>query len=165
LTGATTWKIRKLPSGNSWEDAYAEGIMGIRYYPKDPSGLISGLITNHEIARPIFSLFIDFEGKSSIKFGGYDISGVEANHTFNNMKSRSTDDWGFSLRDVKLGGYVFKEASNRIAQFNPAFPWIYLPSADWKTFQDNFNGQNNTINGIKLTCDEYWGYCRFKLSC
>lgn len=134
MTNATTWKIRKLPHGNSWEDAYAEGIMGIRYNSKDPTSFLSKLIANHEMARPIFSLFIDFEGKSSIKFGGYDISGIEANSSFNNMKSRSKDDWGFSLINVKLGGYTFKESSKRIAQFNPAFPWIYLPYADWTTF-------------------------------
>ena len=52
----------------------------------------------------MFSLFINFEGESSIKFGGYDINGIESGHPFKNMNSNEKDDWVFNLTELKLAG-------------------------------------------------------------
>lgn len=61
LTGVPVFKIRKLPSGNSWEDSNAEGIMGIRYY-NNGENFLQSLLANHEIGRQMFGLFINFDG-------------------------------------------------------------------------------------------------------
>ena len=55
----------------------------------------------------MFSLFIDFEGKSSIKFGGYDVSGIKADHPFNNMNSNTNSSWIFNLTEINLATVHF----------------------------------------------------------
>lgn len=91
----------------------------------------------------MFSLFIDLNGKSSIKFGGYDVGGIKANHSFNNMNSNSNSSWVFNLTEINLATVHFTgygdeapqaDAKKSLAKFNPAFPWVYLPSDDWTKF-------------------------------
>ena len=84
----------------------------------------------------MFSIFTDFDGDSSVKFGGFDKSGVLEGADFKMLPSASTDRWVMDMIGMKIAG---EDRFGGKATFNPAFPWIYLPNDDFGEFLDYFN--------------------------
>ena len=87
------------------------------------------------------------EGQSSyIKFGGYDDQAMFPPGELIMMKSLSPKSFKLGFQSMQIGGQTFfdilelvnlnkeKNRITRYVQFNPAFPFIYLPKEDFNRF-------------------------------
>ena len=128
----------------------------------------------------MFSLFIDLpkdewladvhdlDWESSIKFGGYDKNGVAEGAEFHLLDSVEEGMWSFEVEKPIIAGkalpFYAKDEIGRnpgafmsLAQFNPAFPWIYLNEDDFASLYLAFDEE--------LACDMTYGECRFESDC
>lgn len=97
------------------------------------------MVDAKEISNRMFSLFISLDSADSvIKFGGYDKSGVANGSPFHMLTSQTDDYWSFALTSVKAGGVELDATVDRSVQFNPAFPWIYMPTDQFEQFAKAF---------------------------
>ena len=122
-------------TADKWNDDTAEGVLGLA--PSDSSyNILEHMATAGEIDKRMFSIFTDFDGDSSIKFGGFDKSGVLQGADFKMLNSASNDLWMIDMIGMKIAG---QDRFGNRATFNPAFPWIYLPPDDFDDFLTYFN--------------------------
>ena len=79
-----------------------------------------------------------------IKFGGYDVEGIEGNTTENLsfLKTKDTSSWAVEIAEASIGDtplYLFNSGSPRYALFELAYPYIYVPASDFKSIATTIN--------------------------
>ena len=82
----------------------AEGIIGLGIDRDDEMNMLHYLRESGKIDHEMASVFIDYNGKSSIKFGGFDKSGVLPNAAFTAVPSKSEHIFDFDLLGIRLAG-------------------------------------------------------------
>jgi hypothetical protein len=119
-----------------------------------------GLI-DHQVA----SLFISKKHESSLKFGSFDQAAIKPGESMALMKTRHKGSWS-----VRMHGFTTVNSYNlplanaqTYAIFEPAFPYIYIPSADFLKWQ----GQVASFYKDKqIRCNNFpRGTCHFEHSC
>jgi len=111
---------------------------------------------------------MDGGNSSHIKFGGYDESAfVQECHM---IKSYSNSEWALPYDKLTIGNTEYYSATvdgdkePKLAEFNPAYPYIYLPNNDFATFSKNFNNKMKDVDDT-FVCQNNEGYCRASISC
>ena len=83
----------------------------------------------------------------------------------------SRDKLYLSIKDMKLdhtkadmpeSDLPGMEDLDRIAMFNPAYPWIFLSPNEFERFMEAFR---EAWAPQKFKCDSYWGECRLGKRC
>lgn len=127
------------------------------------------LLRNEAIGSKMFSIYINLEknGRSSIKFGGYDLKAIHPDSHPIFFKTMNMTTWSMRAEHFKFSDEEIKfkrspEPTGRVVLFNPAFPWIHIPHRDFDYFASLFNAR---FRRIGLTCNRFYGECKFKDTC
>ena len=103
LSQAGIFAIESVEKGKI-ADKKAEGIIGLGIDRDNEMNMLHYLRETGKIDHEIASVFIDYNGKSSIKFGGFDKSGVLPNAAFTAVPSKSEHIFDFDLLGIRLAG-------------------------------------------------------------
>ena len=86
------------------------------------------------ISHDIFSIYSklnDTEGKSYIKFGGYDEGAIMKNHRLQFIQTSNFTTWGIDLHNLILGNVEQTLDGDRVVFLDPTFPFIYTNQEDF----------------------------------
>ena len=114
----------------------------------------------------MFSIYTNLApGKSHVKFGGYDESGMKNKGEMVVLKTVNHTTWSIKLDSVQLNDMKFKLRTfiDQVASFNPAYPYIYLPEEDFKLISAQLNKVLGTFQN--KICNPFYGECRILKSC
>ena len=106
--------------------------------------MVETLFKTNRIGRRMFSIYTSLsdEAKPIIKFGGYDQELVAPEHRIMILRTYDKNSWAVRFSDFKFGEDEVNFPTidkDRVAVFNPAYPWIHIPSNDMKAFVQYFN--------------------------
>jgi hypothetical protein len=87
---------------------------------------------------------MSYGNTTHIKFGGYDVEGIEGNTTENLsfLKTKDNKSWAVEIADVSIGDThlsIGSSGSPRYALFELAFPYIYVPTSDFQSIATAIN--------------------------
>jgi hypothetical protein len=79
---------------------------------------------------------MSYGNTTHIKFGGYDVEGIEGNTTENLsfLKTKDKESWAVEIAHAFIGDTQLSiggSGSPRYALFELAFPYIYVPTSDF----------------------------------
>jgi hypothetical protein len=119
------------------------------------------MFESDEISNKMFSLFIKPNStNSTIQFGGFEKNGIKEGATLYQLESNKSGKWHFGMTEVKAGGVALND-EDKFAEFNPAFPWIYLSKPQFTVFAEQFEAE--WLGSFK--CDISKGVCKIEQSC
>jgi hypothetical protein len=97
----------------------------------------------------MFSIFVakDDIKKSTIKFGSWDIAGIQNGTKMTAFRSRDANSYDLNLLSIKLGDTLLNNV-NRYAKIDPYYPMIYIPTLDFYNLQTRLVA----IYGVDMDC-------------
>lgn len=124
--------------------------MGLAPYTANPAlkerNFMWQLKNNGYIDQLVFSVYLQMKvGNSThIKFGGFDEEGIKSGKASDLvfLKTKDVGSWKLGLQTVKLGEEMVA-IDNRLALFELAYPYIYVPMADFKLVAREINNMYN----------------------
>jgi len=70
--------------------------------------------------------------KSNIKFGSYDVEGIDPTTTLTLIRTVNTTSWALKANDFKIGSIPLLIYGDRQAIIEPSSPFIYVPGDDFQ---------------------------------
>jgi len=118
------------------------------------------------VENKMFSIYLKQDGDksdSSILFGGLDEDAF-LDHT-NTTKIQADEDYSFPIKSFAIGEtYQYLSEGTR-AVFDPSYPFIYMPKADFREIAKKINAIFPTRLFSENTCESKWGTCYIEMSC
>ena len=82
---------------------------------------------------------IYLKDKPTIQFGNYTRSAVALHEDFVALRTYNANDWAVSrLTDVVVNDQIKQVDGTHKVQFEPGYPLIYMPQADWNQLKPAF---------------------------
>lgn len=115
------------------------------------------------IDHAIISLYLQPNGISSIKFGGYDKTALLDPNDFDVFKTISKNSWTIKATEPYINNKAFQTDSNKHIEFQvePQLAMIYMPSDDYSNFKQHVKD----IFKEKVNCDLPQRPCVFQTTC
>ena len=112
----------------------------------------------------MFALYtsIRSDQPSSLKFGGYDQSGIAPGEKLTWMETLNTDSWALAAKFMIIFDETVRMTADnpRIILIEPQMPYMYLPEYEFASFTTNVLNVYRE-KGVKCKRD----YCYFESSC
>lgn len=129
---------------------------------------LSQLVQNKVLPEEnkMFSIYLKQDGDksdSSILFGGLDEGGF-LDHT-NTTKIQADENYSFPINSFAIGDTYSYLTEGTRAVFDPSYPFIYMPKADFRTLAIKINAIFPTRLFYENTCETKWGTCYIEMSC
>ena len=79
----------------------------------------------------VYSIYVNNEKKSYIKFGSMDDSALSSNLTV--ISTIDAKNWALNVSDILLEGNGIHQKKN-VLYIEPSLPYLYLPESEWQLF-------------------------------
>lgn len=148
-----TTRFKYVVGTSQWFRSPYDGFIGISPGISASTGMIGNsdfindLILKKMIDHPVVSFYTrNEEGNSStIKFGGWDESGLEGGASDLKMYSLGhgeyeTGDLGLPTRNISQGDLFYQHEPHKVS-FNPSVPYIFVNAKDFQRMTTSFKGR------------------------
>ena len=115
-----------------------DGVLGLaptsEHHDLQPFNFMDQLKLNGYIENKVFSIYTsrNLGNSTHIRFGGYDLNGIAENESLKYIRTINQSTWAVEIGKLSIGGKTMDiNYEEKTLQFDPAVPYIYLPSSDF----------------------------------